>query len=109
MPDTKSDLSDELIESVARKVIKKDWEELAISLGFTKREIQAYKSKYNDISYDTVFFPFKKIYNLNFNFKLKIVAIMLDWRDQDPKLATKNRLRGYLEELRMNEAAALIR
>lgn len=55
MSDTKSELSDEILESVARKVIKRDWEELAISLGYTKREIQLYKSKYNDIDFDIVF------------------------------------------------------
>lgn len=34
---------------------------------------------------------------------------MLDWRDDNPNLETKNKLREYLEDLRMNDAAVLLR
>ncbi len=35
--------------------------------------------------------------------------ILLTWRDQDPFLATKNKLRRYLEDTSMSDAAALLR
>ena len=38
-----------------------------------------------------------------------MLDILLQWRDQDPYLATRSRLKRYLEDSSMNEAAALLR
>ncbi len=38
-----------------------------------------------------------------------MLDILITWRDQDPFLATKNKLRRYLEDTSMMDAAALLR
>jgi hypothetical protein len=41
--------------------------------------------------------------------EFKMLDILITWRDQDPFLATKNKLRRYLEDTSMMDAAALLR
>lgn len=48
------ELTDDLLEKVARKAINKDWEKLAIKLGFLEYDIQSYKSKNRGYNYETV-------------------------------------------------------
>jgi hypothetical protein len=43
-----------MLEAVASKAIKKDWEKLAIKLGFLEYDIQNLKSKNKGSPYDTV-------------------------------------------------------
>jgi hypothetical protein len=38
-----------------------------------------------------------------------MLDVLITWRDQDPFLATKNKLRRYLEDTSMMDAAALLR
>lgn len=53
-----SELDDRLLESVASKAIKKDWEKLAIKLGFLEYDIQSLKNKHKGNAYDTVWTTF---------------------------------------------------
>lgn len=48
------ELTDDLLEKIAKKAINKDWEKLAIKLGFLEYDIQSYKAKNKGYNYDTV-------------------------------------------------------
>lgn len=37
-----------------------------------------------------------------------MLDILTQWRDQDPYLATKNRLRRYLDDSNMKDAASIL-
>lgn len=62
---------------------------MALKLGFLEYDIEAFRAKNRGNSFNT------------------IVDLLVQWRDQDPYLATKARLRTYLEDSNMNEAAML--
>lgn len=83
-------LDNALLESIARKAINKDWEKLAIKLGFLEYDIQSYKLKNKGYNYETM------------------ADILFTWRDQDPYINSKNRLRRYLEDSNMMDASSLI-
>lgn len=50
----KIELDNQLLEEIASKAIRKDWEKLAIKLGFLEYDIKDIKSKNNGKAYDTV-------------------------------------------------------
>lgn len=83
-------LDNSLLEAIAKKAINKDWEKLAIKLGFLEYDIQSYKLKNKGYNYETM------------------ADILFTWRDQDPYMATKPRLRRYLEDSNMMDASSLI-
>ena len=59
------ELTDDLLEKIARKAINKDWEKLAIKLGFLEYDVQSYKAKNRGYNYDTVKKIFIYILNIN--------------------------------------------
>ncbi|CAF0728665.1 unnamed protein product [Brachionus calyciflorus] len=85
------ELDDDLLGDIAIKAGKKDWEKLASKLGYSSKDIQSAKSSNNGDPINTIY------------------SILLDWRDQDPYLATKDRLKGYLVDSRMPDVAALLK
>ena len=48
------DLTDDILEKIAKKAINRDWEKLAIKLGFLEYDIQSYKAKHRGYNYETV-------------------------------------------------------
>lgn len=84
-------LDDRTLEAVAKKAINRDWEKLAIKLGFLEYDISTYKLKNRGYNYETM------------------VEILMEWRDQDPTTATKARLKRYLDDSNMNDASSLLR
>ena len=80
-------ISDEQIEIIAKKIEKKNWEKLAFKLGFLEYDIDTYKAQNRN---DTHFV---------------ITQLLREWRDQDPYLATASRLKRYLEDCGMIDAA----
>lgn len=55
----KIEIDDDLLDSIAKKVAKKDWEKLAMKLGYSNSEIQTLKTKKSKAdSYDLVRFIF---------------------------------------------------
>lgn len=109
------ELDNETLEMVASKAIKKDWEKFSIKLGFLEYDIKEFKSRHNGKAYDTVrnIYIFK-FYYLLFRFRFyfliknKLLDILTQWRDQDPYLATRSRLRRYLDDSNMTEASSLL-
>lgn len=90
-PNGEEYLDNQLLESIAKKAVNKDWEKLSIKLGFLEYDIQSYKLK-------------NKGYNLD-----AMIDILFTWRDQDPFMATKSRLKRYLEDSNMMDAACLLK
>jgi hypothetical protein len=48
------ELTNDMLDAVARKAVKKNWEKLALKLGFLDSDINSLKAKNKGNAYDTV-------------------------------------------------------
>lgn len=88
--DLSSAITDAQLELIAQKITRKNWERLAQRLGYLDYDIDAFKAQNRG------------------NITNTINDILKSWRDQDPYLATPERLRGYLQEFGMLDAAIVL-
>lgn len=59
------ELEDQMLETVASKAVKKDWEKLPLKLGFLESDIQNVKSQQNGDPHNTV-----SIYVMTFSYEI---------------------------------------
>ncbi|CAF0910614.1 unnamed protein product [Rotaria sordida] len=83
-------VNDEQLRQIASQVSYKNWSKLALALGFLEYDIEAYKIKNNNDSSATM------------------LELLHMWREQEGSLATKNRLKRYLEESGFHELVSLL-
>lgn len=83
-------ITDEQLDLVTSKVIKKNWEQLMFKLGYLEYDIESTKTQNRGNTYNVV------------------LELLKQWRDQDPYLATPSRLKRYLEECGMIDAAIVL-
>lgn len=108
-------LDSRTLESVSKKAVNKDWEKLAIKLGFLEYDIQSFKLKNKGYNLETVSSSLfvcgllKLIIVSVVCCVIKMSDILFTWRDQDPFLNNKSRLRRYLEDSSMMDAATFCR
>ncbi|CAF3415163.1 unnamed protein product [Rotaria sp. Silwood1] len=83
-------VNDEQLRQIASQVSYKNWSKLALALGFLEYDIEAYKIKNNNDSSATM------------------LELLHMWREQEGSLATKNRLKRYLEDSGFQELIPLL-
>jgi hypothetical protein len=83
-------ITDEQLELISQKISKKKWEELLYKLGYLEYDIEICKVE-NEGNIENV-----------------IVDLLRQWRDQDPYLSTRYRLKRYLEECGLIDAAIIL-
>ncbi|CAF3407127.1 unnamed protein product [Rotaria sp. Silwood1] len=83
-------VNDEQLRQIANQVSRKNWPKLALALGFLEYDIEAYKIKNNNDSSATM------------------LELLHMWREQEGSLATKNRLKRYLEDSGFQELIPLL-
>lgn len=86
----KSELTDALLDQVTSKAVKQKWEKLVVDLGYLESDIKAYRTKHEQNQFEA------------------LLDMLMDWRDQDPHIATKARLRRYLDSAKMTEASKVL-
>ena len=83
-------VTDEQLDMITSKIIKKNWEKLLLKLGYLEYDIETCKQENKG-----------NLYNV-------VVELLKQWRDQDPFMATPSRLKRYLEECGMIDAALVL-
>ncbi|CAF3522486.1 unnamed protein product, partial [Rotaria sp. Silwood2] len=87
---TNDRVSDEQLRQIANQVSRKNWTRLALTLGFLEYDIEAYKIRNNNDPSATM------------------LELLHMWREQEGSLATKNRLKLYLEDSEFHELVPLL-
>ncbi len=86
----RTQISNEQIDMVAKKIELLKWKDLMQTLGFLEHDIEHSMHERDKVV-------------------LKVITDLLkNWRDQDPKQATRFCLRRYLEECGMIDAAIVL-
>jgi hypothetical protein len=78
------------MDSITNKIIKKNWEKLLLKLGYLEYDIETCKAQNRG-----------NLFNV-------VLELLKQWRDQDPFTATSSRLKRYLEECGMVDAALVL-
>ncbi|CAF0891848.1 unnamed protein product [Didymodactylos carnosus] len=83
-------VSDDQIHQIAGHAARKNWQKLALCLGFLEYDIESYRVQNNNDPTQTMY------------------ALLSVWREQEQYLATKNRLKHCLQESGMTDLIYLL-